>query len=636
MTLAMIGSAVNAMSFPASAEPRTGLKDFRDYWSVQDKTVPGSAAECVVESSKPNGPYYMYNRRLNIKMTDYDTFFIGKSSQNCPNKKKLYTLSGRGDDNWGDYTSVMSNTASAYEFYQSLGFVYSGANTSTDTNAPLDMTIYIAPMQQDDWNNPKPQLDGTSAFGTMVFGNGDDYSYFVGTDYNVVVHEFTHLVTQQLCDWSFSNMTYNKSVGRLAEAYSDIMAELASSNTDWMIGTDVFKNNYSNYPYCVRNLRDPANTRRPEGYKAYYTNYSQILADPENTDLYLGSTVISHAAYLMFAAGLSKYDLQRIWYQSLSLYPVSADGIRNITFFTCRDNVVKAAESYYKSRGYSGTRLSNTMSKVIQAFNEVGLGHETNIDQERAESASNMAYFIAAKKSVLRPGEYWTGGNPNASVSYRGGYDDHTNYVPGGPVVSPNFAMTFWQDQEPYYQCAGFAKKLQSDYFGTSFVTRLTAYDISEYHPRIGDHLRVRSSYTGPAEDQDHSVFITAVNGNSFTYADANSDGYNVIQYDRSGSVSGSGSNLTIRLGSSSNSFVFVERPLKFGDLNADGELDSKDLTALNQIQNGTAPTFMIDTLYRSYAADPSGDGVMGSNDISYLRNLISQNYYIRFFGYVR
>lgn len=636
MTLSVLGSAVTAMSIPVSAEARTGLKDFRDYWTMQDYTIPGTSAECVVNPGKTAGPYYLYNRRLNIKMTDYDSYMIGNSMQNCPQKKKLYTLSGRGDDNWNDYVKMMSNAANAYDFYRSLGFEYMGADTSMNSSLPLDKTIYIAPMQQDDWSNPKPQLDATSAFGVMVFGNGDDSSYSVGTAYDVVLHEFTHLVTQQICDWSYSNMVNYKNVGRLAEAYSDIMAELGSGNTDWMIGTDVFQYNYSNQPYCFRNLRDPANTRRREGNKAYYTHYSQLLADPNNSDLYLGSTIISHAAYLMYAAGISVYDLQRIWYQSLELYPVTSDGLKNITFFTCRDNVIKAAQNYYKSKGYSGTRLSGVMKKVIHAFEEVGLGHCTSIDQERAESASNMANFIAAKKNVLKPNEYWTGRDPNASVPYSGVYDDHLNYVPGGPVVYQNFNMAFWQDQEPYYQCAGFAKKLQSDYFGTSVVTRITAYDISEYHPRIGDHLRVRSSYTGPVEDKEHSVFITAVNGNSFTYADANSDGYNVIRYDCSGSVSGSGSNLTIRLGSVNNSFVFVERPIKLGDVNADGELDSKDLTALNAIQNGTAPTFMVDTMYRTFAADPSGDGIVDSNDISYVRNLIAHNYYIRFFGYVR
>lgn len=628
------------MSAPASAASN-GLVTLGQYASLRAATITsasGSNLECAVNSYDSNnrGPYYMCNTRLRVQMTDYETVTNGKSFQNCPFKNQFYTVTGQNDNHFRTYTLMLENTARAYDFYKSLGFVYAGTNTSKYTTASLDETIYIAPMQRDE-NNPVPQLDATSANGIMVFGNGDDRVYPVGVAPDIVMHEFTHLVTQQLCGWDFSNMTSNKNVGRLAEAYSDIMAELSEDTPDWRIGTAAFSNNPAGI-FCFRNLENPTGTTKPSNYenRTYYTHYSQLLSNPNIDDLYTPSTIISHAAYLMNKSGISAYDLQRIWYQSLGMYPVTADGIKNITFFTCRDNVIKAAESYYKSRGYRGTRLSNTMSKVIQAFNEVGLDHETNIDQERAESASNMAYFIAAKKSVLRPDEYWTGGDPNASVSYAGEYNDHMNYVPGGPVVFKDFSMSFWQDREPYYQCAGFAKKLQSDYFGTSVVTRLTANDISEYHPRIGDHLRVRFSYTGPEEDQEHSVFITAVSGNSFTYADANSDGYNVIKYDRSGSVSGSGSSLTIRLGSSGSSFVFVERPLKFGDLNADGELDSKDLTALNQLQNGTAPTFMVDTLYRNLASDPSGDGIMSSSDISYLRNLISQNYYIRFFGYVR
>jgi hypothetical protein len=72
--------------------------------------------------------------------------------------------------------------------------------------------------------------------------------------------------------------------------------------------------------------------------------------------------------------------------------------------------------------------------------------------------------------------------------------------------------------------------------------------------------------------------------------------------------------------------FAWVERPLKLGDVNADGVIDKNDLDAMNNIINGNAEIENHDVRMRQYAADINGDYKVDNAD----RKLLEDLYYNR------
>lgn len=72
MTLAMIGSAMHAMRFPASAYGNTP-EYFNPNWLLKASTLSSSSgtADCVTIKDYPRSSYYMYNIPYNIKIAEY-------------------------------------------------------------------------------------------------------------------------------------------------------------------------------------------------------------------------------------------------------------------------------------------------------------------------------------------------------------------------------------------------------------------------------------------------------------------------------------------------------------------------------------------------------------------------------------
>ena len=172
---------------------------------------------------------------------------------------------------------------------------------------------------------------------------------------------------------------------------------------------------------------------------------------------------------------------------------------------------------------------------------------------------------------------------------------------------------------------------LQSKFFDTTRYIRLV--DSKNYAVRVGDHIRVSYSYRGGPKNY-HSIFVTGVSGNTFQYEECDgtncriSVGSGTITKDSSGNVSG------IKLNGSSYQFVFVERPVMVGDVNGDTNIDSNDLTALNQIRQNTASTNGINQSVRFATADMNCDGQVNSKDYDLLKNAINSKgskYYISY-----
>lgn len=247
----------------------------------------------------------------------------------------------------------------------------------------------------------------------------------------------------------------------------------------------------------------------------------------------------------------------------------------------------------------------------------------TTVSQSTALVPTRMADFVRYERQRLPEGRYWNTGNPNTTSSNRI-WDSHDTCLPMGPTVYKHFYQTYWQYMEPYYQCAGFAKKLQIDYFGTDVFTQVGS-NPGSYTPQIGDHLRLSISLRNNMHLLDHSIFVTAVNGLSITYADCNADGYCGIDWDQHMTFQrASDGTLYCDLDGYHYEFLWVERPVKLGDANADGLLTDDDIDAMNAVINGTAGYKQMDCDRRSQACDINGDYRIDSRDVSLLRKLLN------------
>lgn len=196
---------------------------------------------------------------------------------------------------------------------------------------------------------------------------------------DIIAHEYVHLVEHRVAGWDALVKQSSFESGALMEAYSDILAELSETNTDWRMGTSLFKNN-SGKKKCLRDFIDPVNTYRPTNYTGarasvkFYDNYKKLKKDYpgdyySNIDNYSASTIISHAAYLMTTTGLNKATIAQIWFDSLSEY-----GSNTAPKFTdCKNAVVSATNKFAAKKGYSSQAKAQLLGRVNWSFNQVGL-----------------------------------------------------------------------------------------------------------------------------------------------------------------------------------------------------------------------------------------------------------------------
>lgn len=257
----------------------------------------------------------------------------------------------------------------AYDFYQNLGYSRGGIYVAINDHATYTP------------NGNGGERENSWALGDTIFfglGSSDPTQNgalrFLGTATDVATHEFTHIVTQDKVGWDSYNLPTETAA--LMEAYSDIMAELADEKNDWKIGTSVLVQNGTNGSYySLRDLTNPGQTHNPRTPGVtYYSNYNTwknyCNTHPNaNTNVVTGSTVLSHAAYLMHDMGFSDATLAKIWLKSLDKYNSST--VSHATFSDCRNAFFDAAVDVLSKTG--GRYYLAQVFSLMEAFNEVGI-----------------------------------------------------------------------------------------------------------------------------------------------------------------------------------------------------------------------------------------------------------------------
>ena len=169
---------------------------------------------------------------------------------------------------------------------------------------------------------------------SVNFGIADKFDYSKSACIDWVAHEYMHGIEK-----FHSAMYYSGESGAIMEGLSDIFGELA----------EAWHNEQAPNWYFSDSSRDMANPEGKQCPARYKGTYWQDTADlkKDNGGVHVNSTVISHAAYLMWNGSdgtnhtekLSEKELAELWFRAMLMMP------SDCTFAECRVLVELAASS---------------------------------------------------------------------------------------------------------------------------------------------------------------------------------------------------------------------------------------------------------------------------------------------------
>jgi len=265
-------------------------------------------------------------------------------------KAKVYSNAGNDFNGSEPALGVLVQFEKAYDYYRDK-FGWSGTDGS---NSELVVNL-----------SAKNGLGSLSSaylnfinVGSKIAGTGSDgkpvYNYDASS-LECVIHEYTHRVSANKVMWSTSNV-YSEA-GAVNEAYSDIMAEYGT-NKDWISLAGTNRN-------ATLSPSSGISGSNYYHYKAYKANASGGI------DAHDGSTIISHAAYLMD----SKYRIpaniaEQMWFKSMDYL---ATGPNAANFNDCRFSVIAALDTVLNKYSIDNATKDNYRVAVRTAFNKVGI-----------------------------------------------------------------------------------------------------------------------------------------------------------------------------------------------------------------------------------------------------------------------
>jgi Zn-dependent metalloprotease len=329
-----------------------------DFWRLHDRDrniwIMGPSYDANFEDSNMQMFHnnLVYNQGVDYFWEHFNDFEIEYSS---------YFTSGVNRRSTKDWTTsevdkvsvgILYHAEKAYDFYKNR-YGYLGTN---GRNAALAINPYAHDKLGRPFGSCASPYGNLLQFGYQNLSGGGFKSDVVG--YDVVAHEYTHRVTASIVRWLPCGQTGETAA--LSEAYSDIMAELSSTDARWKMGEG-----WNADGSCLRDLTYCGGaTLGSQMYK--YTTASQMA----NAECHDASTILSHAAYLIAKYGVP-YPLQyQIWFSSMSFLP---KGIGNAKFrdaLSAMQYVSSFLVDQYTSNNADRLKYK---SKILMAFNAVNL-----------------------------------------------------------------------------------------------------------------------------------------------------------------------------------------------------------------------------------------------------------------------
>ena len=255
---------------------------------------------------------------------------------------------------YADEVDAMSNIQISYDYFKELSHI----STDGKGNARIYiLTNYCIPAKTTLWDEfNKAHYYNNAWSGSSVEDNytqilitpaSSERAYTLSAELDTMAHEYTHAVVKFTCNLE------GKEADAINEGIADIFGELVENwktgSCDWVHGS--------------RTIHNPS-----------INGYAEFVSDPDNGggDYSHGhSTVISHAAYLMYTGingnpnftALSTDDLAHLFYEALFTLP------SDCTFSQFRTLVQNTANVMYKQG-----RLTYAQTRCVSnAFFQVGI-----------------------------------------------------------------------------------------------------------------------------------------------------------------------------------------------------------------------------------------------------------------------
>lgn len=353
------------------------------YWNIQERKYYPEVLTLVRSDDAVFG-----NEDDNTRLTSEAVNFLDVMCQIHD-----YYADNFQDSGWGVMVLIMNDQLGKYKGDNAGGGILSVASDLPGTPPGYDSKKY----------------QGIVA--TVIAGSSYNGRYVESID--VLGHEYTHVISRIIVQWRGGDQN-----GAINEGVSDLFGELIESaynssrqqrtiEPDWIHGD--------------RNIIRPSQNGYPE--KVTDRNWSR------EDDAHAYSTVISHAAYLMWngidgneAKKLSTDELAELWYRAMLMMPSDCD------FYGCRRLVELAATSMRLTQ--------DQIDCVSEAFRMVGI---TSDSEEEFEADYKL--------------------NTNGTLSVYGGNDAlYGNYTmvigqkkPLGEIFGSGFRLTVpVTEAEPY------------------------------------------------------------------------------------------------------------------------------------------------------------------------------------------
>ena len=312
--------------------------------------------------------YHFYDAKRNISITDYRLMgpIVASLSSIVESESIVVDIEDgkiksqvATEEFLQSAITAMAHFETIYDYYKNV----LGRNSYDDKGSKIIVNLGVSSKTFTDHN-----LNNAMWFkSTNQMFIGDYWGKSFAASLDVLAHEFSHGVISYTANFSKSKVeTKANEPGALNEAYADILGSLVE-NKNWTIA----ENNTT-----LRSLRNPERYRTastkggkyyyPDGYleegmpleKFLKDHDLEQVSDYDSGGIHNNSTVVSHAAYLMYKNGAfkNKEEMAKVWYNSLFLLSPYSN------FEDCALAIIKTARNMELS--------SESIDKIINAFYE--------------------------------------------------------------------------------------------------------------------------------------------------------------------------------------------------------------------------------------------------------------------------
>ncbi len=273
-----------------------------------------------------------------VQFHQWDSYFYLEDVQ-----RKIYVHGDKAgltehefNTEWGDKTanSAYTNVIAVYDWYKS----HLGRNSIDNNGMSIIVNIHDC-KNEGVTGNAHWETDNEMM---CFFENYEGGIPTTAAGLDIIAHEMTHGVFQHVINEKKAvHFPYTGYTGSINEGYADVFGYFVD-NDDWTIGEKW---------QTLRSLYDPESMGAPSKMSSpnYYRGGNQSVL------VHTNSSIVYHAAYLMYTYGIRGNELEELWYNSMGNgYDATSD------FITVRRCLIQAAKNLHFS--------NEDVAKIRRAF----------------------------------------------------------------------------------------------------------------------------------------------------------------------------------------------------------------------------------------------------------------------------